>query len=244
MAECQTGIAIRAQLAREEELSTEHVTHLGECASCTSLMTRAASLDSALARATRELVTVDLPAQTLEIARHPHNGSATRRPVVAAIAAAAMVVGLSAASHAGLLRPTFSDDALRTDSAAFAAFDECLDRAGYSPRPTATGPQSFSDELLAYQRAAMRCSVESGIGEVDGDDPAEVQWANGIATGITECLRDGGWDVPDPVLEPLGRYLVPPSGVVSDDPVTQSEFNRDLQACAAHYGIETDETDE
>ena len=240
MIECQIEPAIRSRLAAEESLSKAQINHLPRCERCRELVARAASLDATLSRAAATLVTAELPEGTLQIARSHRSVATTKRLALAAVAAATMILALAgAAVYAGLVPPTFDDHALRTDAAAYMAFEACLGEAGYTPRPMPMADSPIEEGELSYDRAFQRCIVASGIGEVDGDDPAEVAYANWVATGVTECLRHEGWDLPDPEMEPLGRYLEPPSGVVTDDPEVQAQFNGDLAACGDRYGIKT-----
>lgn len=61
-----------------------------------------------------------------------------------------------------------------------------------------------SKDVLAYERTALRCMVECGIGQVDGDDPSEVAYANAIATGITGVCAMKGGASPIPNWNPWG----------------------------------------
>lgn len=243
MTECRFEPVIRARLESLEPLNEGHSRHADRCVACRTLLSQSESLNAALSRATSSLIAVDLHPGTLETAHAYRRASPSRRIALAAVAASAMVLVMAgAAAYAGLQPPSFDDAALRTDPAAIAAYEACLAQTGHTPRPVSRGDTPAGDDVLAYEQANSRCVVESGIGQVDGDDPAEVAYANAIATGIAQCLRDDGWELPELELEPLGRYLEPPSGVISDDSGVQAQFNRDLEACGLLYGIQASGT--
>jgi hypothetical protein len=118
----------------------------------------------------------------------------------------------------------------------------CLEEAGYSsddlgPRPTGEVPQDspWADpEVLASQ---ARCIVETGIGEVEGDEPDEVDAQNQQAITMTNCLREAGWEVDDPDRHPVFGYLLPPTPTIPSDPGEADALMDDLTACAEEAGI-------
>ncbi|MBA3435567.1 MAG: hypothetical protein H0U11_03660 [Chloroflexi bacterium] len=243
MTECRDPRRLHERLMDEGSMSDAERSHAGSCTRCSDVIQRVRSFDAALVRSTRDLATTPLPTGMVTLARTMSSRRmAPGRLVRVAATAAALVVALAAGViGSSLVKPQFDHAALRSDPAAHEAFRTCMAEAGFTPRPVVVGDQPDDPLLHPYKRAEMRCGVESGIADVDGDDPNEVAWANHVAVGMTECLRDQHWDLPDPELEPLGRYLEPPSGVVSDDPIVQADFNGDLIGCAKRFGIPADD---
>ena len=243
MTECQDPRRLRERLMEDGSMSDAERSHAGSCTRCSDVIQRVRSFDAALVRSTRDLATTPIPSSTVTLARAmlSRRMAPARLSLVAATAAVLLVALAAGAIGSSLVKPQLDHLALRSDSAAHEAFRTCMAEAGFTPRPVVVGDQPDDPLLHPYKRAEMRCGVESGIADVDGDDPNEVAWANHVAVGMTECLRDQGWDLPDPELEPLGRYLEPPSGVVSDDPIVQADFNGDLIGCAKRFGIPADD---
>lgn len=138
------------------------------------------------------------------------------------------------------------DDEQVDNDAVAAALEQCVDDAGYAPEVLASQPVGDipSDSIYAdpeFRAVLERCIVSSGAGEVEGDTPEEVADQNRRATVLTDCMRDRGWEVPDPtmVAGPAGsEYLVPTiTGPPTDDAETEAAFADDFSACADEAGI-------
>jgi hypothetical protein len=147
---------------------------------------------------------------------------------------------LVACSPAGTEQPTD----LRTDAAAQAAFEQCMQNRGYSVEdmgPPTTGRVPAGSVDREFETAKQLCALEAGTGSVDGDDPEEVAEQNARATEMTQCMRDRGWDVADPELAqgPLGsQYLIPLlEGPPGADAETAAAFSDDVAACGGQAGI-------
>lgn len=132
------------------------------------------------------------------------------------------------------------------DPASAGALEQCLAESGYPPKAVGTPPvgDTPSDSVWAdseFNRVFARCLVSSGAGEADGDDPREIATQNERATLLTNCMRERGWDVPDPtqVPGPAGsEYLVPRVGEPprQDAETTQAYFG-DLVECGDEVGL-------
>jgi len=142
--------------------------------------------------------------------------------------------------------PGIGDDGQVDNDAVAAALEQCVVEAGYPPEVLASPAVGDipPDSIWAdpeFNAVFQRCIVSSGAGEVEGDTPEEVADQNRRATVLTDCMRDRGWDVPDPtmVAGPAGsEYLVPTiTGPPSDDAETEAAFGEDFSACADEAGI-------
>jgi hypothetical protein len=132
------------------------------------------------------------------------------------------------------------------NDAVAAALEQCVVEAGYPPEVLASPEVGDipSDSIWAdpeFNAVFQRCIVSSGAGDVEGDTPEEVADQNRRATTLTDCMRDRGWEVPDPtmVAGPAGsEYLVPTiTGPPTDDDETEAAFAGDMSACAEEAGI-------
>lgn len=126
-----------------------------------------------------------------------------------------------------------------------AAYEACLADAGYilsemGARPIGSGDPASPYKDVGFQRAERRCIVQAGIGEIEGDSPDEVAAKDAQAIGITRCMRERGWTMPDPRRDPVTGYLIPGSPAVPDDSDTQTALLADLTACGEEFGIEVE----
>lgn len=118
----------------------------------------------------------------------------------------------------------------------------CMELAGRSlddlgPMPAGRIPDDseWADPLL--QATYFRCLEDTGLAEIDGDDPEEVEAANRIALTMKSCMEGRGWTVPELETHPLWGYLLPNLPPPPSDPSEQQALNRDVVACAAEAGI-------
>jgi hypothetical protein len=212
----------------------------------TDLDRRLADLGDHVGAATAPVEIAELNART--------RPSKTRRH---AIAIAAGVVTIATASAVGLgVVGTDGDTsvhAMPANAAWFAVvapaddqatdnYSSCMLDAGYDTDaigPPSTGPirtdSIWSD--VDYRRAFDRCIVESGIGDVVGDDPEEVAAKNAKAIGITACMRDQGWAMPEPTRHPVHGYLVPGGPDVPTATTDAQQQLDDLTTCGAKYDV-------
>ena len=107
-----------------------------------------------------------------------------------------------------------------------AAFNSCLDDAGYTFRGFADDEQT--DDAVtgdpAYQAALQRCNAESGIGDLRAEfeesrasrTPEQIREANEQILKVVDCLRSKGWQIDDPTQDQTGgldlRELLRSSG--------------------------------
>ena len=109
---------------------------------------------------------------------------------------------------------------------ASAAFNSCLDDAGYTFRGFA-GDEQTDDAVTgdpAYQAALQRCNAESGIGDLRAEfeesrasrTPKQIREANEQILKVVDCLRSKGWQIDDPTQDQTGgldlRELLRSSG--------------------------------
>jgi len=110
---------------------------------------------------------------------------------------------------------------------ASAAFNSCLDDAGYTFRGFA-GDEQTDDAVTgdpAYQAALQRCNAESGTGDLRAEfeesrasrTPDQIREANEQILKVVDCLRSKGWQIDDPTQDQTGglnlREVLQGSGV-------------------------------
>lgn len=237
MAKCPMRPLIVAALGDERALNDPELRHVAQCVACEALVVRAQHLERLLAG---EGVTDPLPSGTLEMARLREiapRRRATRWALSGALAGLMLVLAVGAVTAAGAwaLFVHAEDAGLDTSPEAFAAFRECVEDAGISRAELASLFSGTIASTNEHWPDFERCLVESGIGRVDGDSPEEIAAHNLRASLMADCLRASGWDV-RPVLEPRGRYLLPPLRAPGEDP-WNPQFFADMRACAEQIGI-------
>jgi hypothetical protein len=125
---------------------------------------------------------------------------------------------------------------------ATAEYSSCMLDAGYDtdaigPPPIGPIPTDSVWSDVDYRRAFDRCIVQAGIGDVLGDSPEEVAAKNAKAIGITACMRDRGWTMPEPTRHPVYGYLVPGGPDIPTDTVDAQRQLDDLTTCGAEYDV-------
>lgn len=159
-----------------------------------------------------------------------------------------LVIAIVSVSCTGQPTEVSDHGDLRTDQAAYEEFDRCMADAGYPDQGRGGSPGAGSPGLAtplrtmdvdrAFDAASERCGVRIGIAEVDGDTPEEQAAKDRIARDMTNCMRDRGWPVADPVVAPYRDYLLPdinpPPGA---DAETTEAFMRELGECSVAAGI-------
>lgn len=92
---------------------------------------------------------------------------------------------------------------------------------------------------------ALLCSEAAGNGWSPGNRPDEARTLNEQAIAATRCVRDRGWDYPDPRPEQHGRFVevADPSDpdVVPENPAGAQALSRDVAECLEANAIDWSE---
>jgi hypothetical protein len=224
--DCQRANELIGRWAGGEPIDAELRGHAATCPDCAAALTHIQHVEPKLQSAAQELVTDAVPVATLQAARFGAPVGRPRSPrfVVSGMAAVALslfaVVGVSAAGVAvldAMRRPTLP---IIEAQAAQALVSGCFVEEVTVPGDARNGePLTVTVEQCLADRAD-----EIGI---DGGEVAAT--LNRMASSTTECLRTRGWDV-TPVLEPGGRFLIPPA---SPPPgADEKRYVADVRGCA------------
>lgn len=136
-----------------------------------------------------------------------------------------------------------SDDSATDDSSA-AAQDALLDYVACmrengvpmkDPKPGVglTGEDDVPTEVLEAAEAACEHLVED-IVPTGGDDPKLTAEQKEALLAQAQCMRERGWEVPDPEFVGGAAMSGLPEGIDPDDP----SFKKDLEDCAEESGVE------
>lgn len=131
--------------------------------------------------------------------------------------------------------------------AAEVRFQECMENAGY---PVA---HLDIDEYMAlgqdeanqdFRLLDMLCHQAAGTGWGPGNRPDEVAVLNQQAWNTTECVREHGWEFPDPIEEEFGRFLRF-AGARADefaptDIESAAQYKQDLGECFDQNAVDWD----
>lgn len=113
---------------------------------------------------------------------------------------------------------------------AFERFNECYDSVRLDAAAKGAADLGEDKELFA-----MLCSQAAGNGWFPGNRPDEARLLNEQAITATECIRERGWDYPDPVPERFGRFLEVEDpaapGVKPDDVGQARQLADDVASC-------------
>ena len=128
-----------------------------------------------------------------------------------------------------------------------AAFNSCLDDAGYTFRGFA-GDEQADDAVTGdpgYQAALQRCNAESGIGDLRAEfgesrasrTPEQIREANEQILKVVDCLSSKGWQIDDPTQDQTGgldlREVLRSSGV-------DIRGNEEARACFSEIRLNRD----
>ena len=226
MRRCRRTIELRTALAAEEPLDRELSRHVGNCADCTAIAAQYRRFQQGLAVAVDELITDALPPETLWAARLTQvasSKSALPRLVLSGLSAAAVVlfaaVGV-AATGAGIVGALTSGSMPAANPEAVqSVFTAC-----YVEEAIISNAQGDAEAITV---TVERCLADAS-GGLDVVDNGIVVGLNRVAADTTACLRTRGWDV-EAVLEPGGRFLVPP--VLVPAGAQRPEYVRDVEIC-------------
>lgn len=122
--------------------------------------------------------------------------------------------------------------------AAFDRYYACVDDVGEALGDPGLATMAPDDRQLY----ALLCSEAAGNGWEPGNRRDEARLLNQQALDTTHCLRDLGWDYPDPVPERHGRYLevMAPgaTGLDTEDPSLTSVLVRDVSRCMEDHAVD------
>ena len=228
MRSCERADKVLVALVAEEPLDPDLSRHARDCADCTAVIAQARRFESRLPAAVDELITDAMPPDTLHAARlgmPSTRTSALPRVVLSGLTAAVVVlfaiVGV-AATGAGVVSALTSQLAPAEDPEVVQReFTTCYIREAVVSSPGGNGqaPTVIVELCLADASQAL-----------DVADYGIVVQLNREATAATACLQTRGWEV-DPVLEPRGRFLIPPMSAPTGS--EQQRYVRDVETCTA-----------
>lgn len=121
---------------------------------------------------------------------------------------------------------------------AFERYYACIDDVGQALGDP--GLDNLSDtERELY---ALLCSEAAGNGWSPGNRPDEARLLNEHALETTRCIRERGWDYPDPRPEQHGRFLEVEDPAVSEVTDIEAEpLSRDVAECMDEHAIDWSE---
>jgi hypothetical protein len=191
--------------------------------------------------------------------------SGGRLAVIAGVAVIVVATGLAlvltsdGGGSAGEGGGGSSGEATSLEEAAF-QFAECMREHGLEdfPDPQVTdqgvslGGAPSPDEpenMSAEEReAAEACEHHlADTGPLEGEDlsPEELAERQDQALAMARCMRDRGWDMPDPEITEDGGIMISRSpeaaGIPGPGDPRQDEFRQDQQECHEEAGLETPE---
>lgn len=250
------------RLLAGDELTDADRIHIAGCHACAAEVQRIGRLISALDSSATALVTDDLPADTLGVARQMNAESSLGRVGRLAVSiGTAVAVGLLAATIGvqasrvadgqGLgfdnesLGSTPTDHGSAPPLGSWEAFAACMAGGGY---PLETYGMPGAGEAWTgvwatddWMRVQFDCIGSSGIGEVDGDEPGEIAARNASAWAWTSCMRAEGWAMPDPTVKAPFEFLTAYYGATPPGGGDQVAYNASVVSCANQLGIPVNE---
>jgi hypothetical protein len=225
MRNCPRAAEVRAVLAAEDPLGPDLSDHARGCADCTAAIAQVRGFERRLQVVVDEMVTDALPPDTLSAARMgavPTRTAVLPRFVVSGLVAAAVVfavVGV-AATGSGIVEALARTDTPEVDPGVVPdQFTAC-----YVAEAGARDPMGVE----AASTTVVELCLADASQDLDIVDYGIVVGLNREATAATACLQARGWNVA-PVLEPGGRFLVPP--VAAPAGSDQQRYARDVESC-------------
>lgn len=116
--------------------------------------------------------------------------------------------------------------------------DQALERY----RSCVADNERFVEGTPLIELLEIKCHNAAGSAWSPGSTAEEIDALNKQAMDTTNCLREAGWDVPDPPLEKFGRFLQVNTRFVNDfapenDSERQRYFN-DVTACVNAHSVD------
>lgn len=125
-------------------------------------------------------------------------------------------------------------------------FNRCLEDAGLDPSQSvegllATGTTPSESRVRSITKL---CGYLAGVAWGPGQRADEVEALNAQARATTQCVRDRGWVIGDPLPEEYGRFLRFNAESITEHLPTDSperqRFNQDLTACVDDHAVKWD----
>ena len=109
------------------------------------------------------------------------------------------------------------------------------------PRGEAGGPDGPSEEFQAADEAC-RSIIEDAMPEPEDLSPEELAERQDRMLALAQCIRDKGYDMPDPQVDSDGRVMIerrggPSAGSGTGPPEDEEKFLEDMEACQEEAGM-------
>ncbi len=119
--------------------------------------------------------------------------------------------------------------------------DPSFDENGgvFQSMPEGAGPEGPSEEFDAADEACQPI-IEDALPEVEDLSPEELAERQDQLLAMAQCMRDKGYDMPDPEVDSdgrtrIGRNAGPSSG--TGPPEDEEQFEEDMEACSEQAGM-------
>jgi hypothetical protein len=111
------------------------------------------------------------------------------------------------------------------------------------PEGEGGGPEGPSDEFQAADDEC-RSIMEDALPEPEDLSPEEVAERQDQLLAMAQCMRDKGYDMPDPEVDSSGRVTIGRRGGPADGgsgtgpPADEDQFREDMEACQDEAGMD------
>jgi hypothetical protein len=180
--------------------------------------------------------------------------------VLAGVGLAFVLTGGGGDGGTGTAGSGSSDESTSLEEAAF-RFAQCMrehgledfpdpqvsdGRVSFGAAPSPDEPENMSPEEQAASEACQHIIEEASPGggeeELSAEELAEL---HDQVLAMAQCMRDRGWDMPDPEVTEDGGIMIGRSpdeaGLPGPGDPRQDEFRQDQQECHEEAGLETPE---
>jgi len=111
----------------------------------------------------------------------------------------------------------------------------------FQTMPEGAGPEGPSEEFDAADEACQPI-IEDAMPEVEDLSPEELAERQDQLLAMAQCMRDKGYDMPDPEIDAdgrtrIGRRAGPGSGSGTGPPEDEEQFQEDMEACSEEAGM-------
>lgn len=107
------------------------------------------------------------------------------------------------------------------------------------PDGEAGGPEGPSEEFQAADEACQPM-LEDAMPEAEQLSPEELAERQDQMLAMAQCMRDKGYDMPDPQVDSNGRFRVERRAGPSSEngpPEDQEQFQQDMESCSEEAGL-------
>jgi len=107
------------------------------------------------------------------------------------------------------------------------------------PKDEDGGPDGPSDEFVAADEACQPI-LEDAMPEAKDLSPEELAERQDQMLAMAQCMRDKGYDMPDPQVDSNGRFRVERRagpGAGTGPPEDEEQFREDMEACSEEAGM-------